>query len=436
MRPGRSRPVPRPWHLLVLALVCPPFLYAAGGDAAFADLLLIVAAMLAAGKLLGEGAERLGYPSVLGELLAGLLIGPSLLGIVPAPGTPSADTIRVLAELGVILLLFEVGLETELKEMFKVGPAALAVAMVGLTVPFALGYGYWVSLPHPATGDGADLGTVAIFIGATLTATSVGITARVLTDLGQMETPEARIILGAAVIDDVIGLVILSVVSGLAAGGSVSAFGVANTLVVAVAFLVVAVLVGNKLMPRVADRVTRMRVRGIVVAFSLAFALTLAALAAKVGSALIIGAFAAGLILRGTRHWHTVEEQVRPVAAVLAPIFFVSVGAAADVRLLDPRQPGAGSLLLIAGVLTVLAVAGKMVAGWAAPWLSIHRPTVGAGMVPRGEVGLIFADVGRTAGLLSASTFNAVLIMVMATTFLGPLMLKLVIPRPKEQESG
>lgn len=430
--PGRSRRVPRPWHLLVLMLFCPPALAAAGGDAAFADLLLIVAAMLAAGKLLGEGAERLGYPSVLGELLAGLLIGPSVLGIVPAAGTPSADTIRVLAELGVILLLFEVGLETELKEMFKVGPAALAVALVGLTVPFALGYSYWALLPHPTMGDGAEVGTVAIFIGATLTATSVGITARVLADLGRMETPEARIILGAAVIDDVIGLVILSVVSGLAAGGSVSAFGVANTLVVAVGFLVVAVLVGNRLMPRVADRVTQMRVRGIVVAASLAFALTLAALAAKVGSALIIGAFAAGLILRGTRHAHTVEEQVRPVAAVLAPIFFVSVGAAADVRLLDPRQPGAGSLLVIALVLTILAVAGKMVAGWAAPWLPVHRLTVGAGMVPRGEVGLIFADVGRTAGLLSASTFNAVLIMVMATTFLGPLLLKLVIPRPAE----
>jgi len=413
-------------------LFCPPALAAAGGDAAFADLLLIVAAMLAAGKLLGEGAERLGYPSVLGELLAGLLIGPSVLGIVPAAGTPSADTIRVLAELGVILLLFEVGLETELKEMFKVGPAALAVALVGLAVPFALGYSYWALLPHPIMGDGAEVGTVAIFIGATLTATSVGITARVLADLGQMETPEARIILGAAVIDDVIGLVILSVVSGLAAGGSVSAFGVANTLVVAVGFLVITVLVGNRLMPRVADRVTQMRVRGIVVAASLAFALTLAALAAKVGSALIIGAFAAGLILRGTRHSHTVEEQVRPVAAVLAPIFFVSVGAAADVRLLDPRQPGAGSLLVIALVLTILAVAGKMVAGWAAPWLPVHRLTVGAGMVPRGEVGLIFADVGRTAGLLSASTFNAVLIMVMATTFLGPLLLKLVIPRPAE----
>ncbi len=426
---GRPRRVPRARHLLILMLLCPPMLWAAGGDGALPDLLLIVAAMLTAGKILGEGAERIGLPSVLGELVAGLLIGPSLLGIVPAPGAAGAETIRVLAELGVILLLFEVGLETDLKELFKVGPAAMAVALVGLGLPFALGYTYWALIPHPVMGDGADIATVAIFIGATLTATSVGITARVLADLKQMETAEARIILGAAVIDDVIGLVILSVVSGIAAGGTVSAFGVANTLAVAVGFLVVAVMVGGLVVPRVADRVTRMRVRGIVVAFSIAFALGLAALAAKVGSALIIGAFAAGLILRATRHGHTVEEQVRPVAAVLAPIFFVSVGAAADVRLLDPRVPGATDLLLIAGVLTVLAVAGKVAAGWAAPWLSFNRLLVGSGMIPRGEVGLIFADVGLTAGLLSAASFNAVLIMVMATTFLGPLVLKFVVAR-------
>lgn len=429
MSRGRPSPAPRPWHLLVLALLCPPLLWAAGGGGGLPDLLLIIAAMLATGKLLGEGAERLGLPSVLGELVAGLLLGPSLLGIVPLPGAAGADMIRLMAELGVILLLFEVGLETDLGEMFRFGPAAMAVAGVGLSLPFVLGYVFWAWFPHAGTGGGADVATVAIFIGATLTATSVGITARVLADLGQMETPEARIILGAAVIDDVIGLVILSVVSGIAAGGTVSAFGVATTLAVAVGFLVAAVVLGNRLVPRMADRVAHMRGRGIVVAFSLAFALTLAALAAKVGSALIIGGFAAGLILRRTRHAHTVEEQVRPVASVLAPIFFVSVGAAADIHLLDPRQPGAGTLLILAGALTLLAVLGKVAAGWAAPWLRFHRLMVGSGMIPRGEVGLIFADVGRTAGLLDAVTFNAVLIMVMATTFLGPLVLKLVVAR-------
>lgn len=420
---------PRPWQLLALGLLVPSALWASGGDAGLPNLLLTVAAMLVAGKLLGEGAERLRLPAVLGELTAGVLLGASLLGVVPATGAPGADMVRLLAELGVILLLFEVGLETDLKEMFKVGPAALAVAAVGVAVPFVLGYFYWALLPHPATADGGDLNTVAIFVGATLTATSVGITARVLGDLGRMGTTEARIILGAAVIDDVIGLVILSVVSGIAAGGTVTLAGVGTTFAVAVGFLVAAVVLGNLLIPRVADRVVRMRVRGVVVAVAIAFALALAALAAQVGSALIIGAFAAGLIIRGTRHHEIVEHEVRPVAAVLAPIFFVNVGAAADVSLLNPMRPGAGAVLLIAGALTLIAVAGKLVAGWGAPWVKFHRLAVGTGMVPRGEVGLIFADVGRQAGLLSDTTFGIVLLMVMGTTFIAPVALKVVFPR-------
>ena len=425
----RPRGALRPRTLLFLLVLCPSLLYAAGGESSLPDLLLVVAAMLAGGKLLGEGAERLGLPAVLGELVAGLLLGPSLLGVVPAAGQPGAEMITVLVELGVILLLFEVGLETNLTEMFKVGPAAAAVAAVGVTVPFALGWAFWAYFPHPAMEDGGALGTVAIFVGATLTATSVGITARVLGDLGKMETAEARIILGAAVLDDNIGLVILSVVSGIAAGGAISAVGIATTFGVAVGFLVAVVMVGNYLVPRLTDRITRMRARGIVVVFSIAFALALAAFAAKVGSALIIGAFAAGLILRSTRHAHTVEQQVQPVAAVLAPIFFVSVGAACDVRLLDPRVPGAGGLLTVAAILTLLAIVGKICAGWAAPWTKFHRLTVGVGMVPRGEVGLIFADVGRRAELLSEGTFSAVLLMVMATTFLAPLGLKVIFGR-------
>ena len=174
-----------------------------------------------------------------------------------------AELIHVLAELGVLLLLFEIGLETDLKEMFRVGPAALAVALVGVVLPFALGYLYWRYAPHAASGSG-DLGNAAIFIGATLTATSVGITARVLSDLGQMSTPEARIIIGAAVIDDVLGLVILSVVSGVAAGASFSAVGILRTLAVAVGFLVVAVLLGRFLVPRLFDRIDRMQVRYVL----------------------------------------------------------------------------------------------------------------------------------------------------------------------------
>lgn len=422
---------PRPWHLWAVALLCPALLWGSeGGESGLPDLLLVVAAMLAGAKLLGEAADRIGLPAVLGELTAGLLLGPSLLDIVPGTGEPGVEIIRFLAELGVILLLFEVGLETDLKALLKVGSAAAAVAVVGVVLPFALGYLYWSSVPHPIMGDSGDLGTVAIFIGATLTATSVGITARVLNDLGTMDTAEARIILGAAVLDDVIGLVILSVVSGLAAGGALSLRGITTTFAIATGFLVAAVIAGNLFMSKIADRVTRMRVRGVVVVLSLAFALALAAFASKAGSALIIGAFAAGLILKGTPLHRAVDTEVKPVAAVLAPIFFVNVGAAADLSLLNPRAPGASGVLLLAGALTVLAILGKIAAGWAAPWLRFRRLAVGVGMVPRGEVGLIFADVGRRTGLLSDSTFNVVLLMVMVTTFIAPPALKFLFGRP------
>jgi Kef-type K+ transport system membrane component KefB len=404
----------------ILVAVLP--LAAAAEGVNVARFFLVLAAILAAAKLLGEAAERIGQPAVLGELLAGVLLGGSVLGIVPAGGA-EAELIHVLAELGVLLLLFEIGLETDLREMFRVGPAALAVALVGIVLPFALGYGYWRYAPHAASGSG-DLVTAAIFIGATLTATSVGITARVLSDLGRMRTPEARIIIGAAVIDDVLGLVILSVVSGVAAGASVSLLGIGRTLAVAIGFLVVAVVVGRFLAPKLFDVIVRMRVRYVLVVASIAFALALAALAGLAGSALIIGAFAAGLILSGTNQFDTIEHEVRPVASIFTPIFFVSVGSSVNLALLNPSTPGARATLLMAGVLIVVAVVGKIAAGWAAPWTRFRRLVVGVGMVPRGEVGLIFADIGRRAGVLGEEVFGAVLLMVMVTTFIAPPALK------------
>jgi Kef-type K+ transport system membrane component KefB len=387
-----------------------------------AGFFLALAAILVAAKLLGELAERIGQPAVLGELVAGVLLGSSVLGIVPQHG-PGAELIHILAELGVLLLLFEIGLETDLREMFRVGPASLAVAVVGVVVPFGLGYAYWAYVPHPAASTG-ELTSSAIFVGATLTATSVGITARVLSDLRQMGTQEARIIIGAAVIDDVLGLVILSVVSGIAAGAAVSVLGIVRTLGVAVGFLVVAVLLGRFLMPKLFDLVVRMRVRFVLLVFAVAFALALSGLAALAGSALIIGAFAAGLVLSGTNQFDTIEHEVRPVVAIFAPVFFVSVGASVDLRLLDPTSPGARGTLLVAGALILIGIGGKIVAGWAAPWVRMRRLVVGVGMVPRGEVGLIFADIGRRSGVLNEEVFGAVLLMVMATTFVAPPVLK------------
>jgi Na+:H+ antiporter len=397
------------------------------------ELFLTLAAMLVGAKLLGELAERIGQPAVLGELVAGVLLGGSALGIVPSSG-PSGEIIHVLAELGVVLLLFEIGLETDLREMFRVGPASLSVACVGVALPFLLGFIYWAYIPHSASAASVDLMTAAIFVGATLTATSVGITARVLSDLGRMNTAEARIIIGAAVIDDVLGLVILTVVSGLAGGATLHALGILRIFAVAVGFLVVAVLVGRYLAPKLFDLVVRMRVRYVLLVVSIAFVLGLSAVAALAGSALIIGAFAGGLILSGTNQFDTIEREVRPVASIFAPIFFVSVGASVNLRLLDPTQAESAGLLSVAGVLTLLAIAGKVAAGWAAPWVKFRRLVVGVGMIPRGEVGLIFADIGRRAGILNEAVFGAILLMVMATTFVAPPGLKLLFGgRPADQ---
>ncbi|HSM17098.1 MAG TPA: cation:proton antiporter [Gemmatimonadales bacterium] len=407
-------------------LLAPPPLWAAEGASSIPNLLLVLAAMLIAAKLLGEAAERIGQPAVLGELVAGVLLGSSALGIIPSAG-PSGEFIHILAELGVILLLFEIGLETDLKEMFRVGTSSLAVALVGVALPFAFGLVYWLFAPHPGANPvGGELVTAAIFVGATLTATSVGITARVLSDLGQMHTEEAKIIIGAAVIDDVLGLVILTVVSGIAAGTAVSVAGVSTALALAFGFLIVAVGLGNFVAPKLFDFIDQLRVRHVLVVFAFAFALTLAALATLAGSALIIGAFAAGIILSGTNQFDSIESRIRPVAGIFAPIFFVSVGSSVNLNLLNPATPEARATLVIATVLTVLAIAGKVAAGWAAPWAKFRRGLVGVGMVPRGEVGLIFADIGRRTGVLSQESFGAVLLMVMATTFVAPPALKIL----------
>ncbi len=396
-------------------------------------LLLTLAVVLVAAKLAGVLAEKVGQPPVLGELLAGVLLGSSVLGWLPLAGTDGYVILHFLAEIGVVLLLFEIGLETDLKAMFRVGPAALAVAAVGVALPFLFGYFFWAHGPHNQVASTVPLAVAAVFVGATLTATSVGISARVLSDLGQMASAEARIIIGAAVIDDVLGLVILSVVSALAGGGAVSTGGVAKILVIAVGFLVVAVFIGSRLIPRVFDLVEQIKSREILVVFGIAFCLLLAGLADQAGSALIIGAFAAGIILSDTTQYGVIEERVKPVVSLFTPIFFVVVGSSVDLRLLDPSRPGSGGVLWAAFALTVLAVVGKVAAGWAAPWAKFRRAVVGIGMIPRGEVGLIFADIGRRSGVLGAEVFNAVLLMVLVTTFLAPVLLKRVfnkLPAP------
>ncbi|HSM03938.1 MAG TPA: cation:proton antiporter [Longimicrobiales bacterium] len=400
---------------------------------------LILISILIFAKVFGELAERIGQPSVLGELIAGLVLGSSVLGIVPAAGI-GAEVIHLLAEVGVAILLFEIGLETDLKEMFRVGGSSASVALVGVALPFLLGYLYWL-LADPNIGahpEGISHGMVSVFVGATLTATSVGITARVLTDLKLMHRAESRIIIGAAVIDDVLGLVILAVVSGLASGAALSFIGIAQTFAIAVGFLVAAVIIGNLVAPKLFTFVDQMRVRGILLVSAFCFALLFAALADKAGSALIIGSFAAGIVLSSTNQFDLIVERVEPVADIFTPIFFVSVGAAVNVNLFLPWSDEYNqSVIVVGAILVVVAFIGKLVAGYVVGWgkEKLNHAAIGVGMVPRGEVGLIFADIGRRAGILSPETFSAILIMVIVTTFIAPPLLKVVF-KPKDGDRG
>ena len=369
-------------------------------------LLSVLVAIIVATKLLGEGAQRIGQPAVLGELVAGVVLGVSVLGILD----PADPVIAALSEIGVIILLFEIGLHTDLESLLQVGSSALMVALVGVAVPFALGF--WVAhlLGLPVVP--------AVVCGAALTATSIGISARVLSDLGQLDTPEGQVVLGAAVLDDVVGLIILAVVSGVAAGAGVSLTGVAINVAVSVGFIVAALLLGGFLAPPLFRVIARLETSGTLGLLALAFALLLAWIAAEVKSAPIIGAFAAGLVLHRTPQRHEVEKKVTSLGHFFVPIFFAAVGAAVDLRTLADSK-----VAVIGGALIVVALAGKFVAGYAPWWFKGNKAMVGVAMVPRGEVGLIFAQMGLSTGALDVGLFSAIALTVMVTTFLPPPIL-------------
>ncbi|HSJ09939.1 MAG TPA: cation:proton antiporter [Longimicrobiales bacterium] len=375
------------------------------------DFLFLLVAILVAAKLLGELAEKVGQPAVLGELLAGVLLGSSVLGVLD----PNVEVIHLLAEVGVVLLLFQIGLETNLPRLLKVGTAAAAVAVTGVVVPFVLGYLVALAL---------GLGTLpAVVCGAALTATSVGITARVLSDLGRLQEPESQIVLGAAVIDDIIGLIILAVVANIMAGGELTLASVGLTTVMAFGFVIGVVLVGRIVVPPLFDLLARVGREETLGTMALAFAFLIAFFADQVGSALIIGAFSAGLVLGPTPHAHVVEHGVLRLSMLFVPIFFVWVGAAVDVRTFTDPQ-----VLLVGGSLIVVAILGKFVAGYAPFWFKGRKAVIGVGMMPRGEVGLIFAQMGLTTGALTSGLFSALTLMVMVTTFLAPPLLKILFP--------
>ncbi|MCY7332409.1 MAG: cation:proton antiporter [Pseudanabaena sp. CAN_BIN31] len=419
-------------------------------------VLMSLVIIYLASKIGSEIAKRLDLPPVLGELVAGVIVGVSALRLIIFPEggfaasdslvmsalqilnqlTPEAvnsifdsqsEVISVLAELAVIVLLFEIGLESNLRDLKEVGVQAVVVAFVGVAVPFAAGTIGLMYFFHVAA-------IPAIFAGAALTATSIGITSKVLAEIGQLKSKEGQIIVGAAVIDDVLGIIVLAVVASLAKTGEVDIKNVFILLISAIAFLFGSILLGGIFNKTFVALVEKLKTRGNIVIPAFIFAYLMAFIGNAIHLEAILGAFAAGLVLDETDARNELDELIKPIADLLVPIFFVTVGARADLSVLNPMIPENRSGLLIAGFLLLVAIAGKVVTGWVVfGQPNINRLAIGIGMVPRGEVGLVFAGIGTASGAIDKPLEVAIIIMVILTTFLAPPFLRIAFGKQEEQ---
>ncbi|MDJ0697082.1 cation:proton antiporter [Mastigocoleus sp. MO_188.B34] len=420
-----------------------------------AGVLLSLVIVYFASKIGGELSNRAGLPAVLGELVGGVVVGISVLHLLvfPESGADSSssliisfletttkltpetaenlfqaqsEVISVLSELGVIILLFEIGLESNLKELLAVGMQASVVAVIGVTVPFAAGTAGLMML----FGISA---VPAIFAGAALTATSIGITSKVLSEIGQLNTKEGQIILGAAVIDDVLGIIVLAVVASLAKTGEVDVANVVFLIISASTFLLGAIALGNVFNNSFVAVVERLKTRGELVIPAFIFAFVMAYLAAAVQLEAILGAFAAGLVLEETDKRKELQKQIIPIADILVPIFFVTVGAQTDLRVLNPAIPSNREGFIMAVFLIVVAILGKVITGFSVfGEAKVNRLAIGVGMIPRGEVGLVFLGIGSATGVLSEPLEAAIILMVILTTFLAPPLLRFVFPQEEK----
>jgi Kef-type K+ transport system membrane component KefB len=402
-----------------------------------------------AARLLAELLVRWQLPTILGELLAGVIIGASGLHLIVPPQTQAAvsqgvlqlvgsladvpasavadlyvesfPSLQAVAGLGLFALLFLTGLESDLDELVAVGGQATTVAVAGVALPFALGTAGLMALFHVEV-------IPAVFAGASMTATSIGITASVFGELKMLRSREGQIVIGAAVLDDILGIVILAVVVSLAGGGSLEIGPILRLVAAAVVFVVAAIGLSRSAAPGFDWVIDRLRAPGDVAVASFVV-LTLCCFAATaIGLEAALGAFAAGLILSKSNHSHAIEAAVKPVVALFATIFFVLIGTGMDLSVLNPLDPANRAGLVVAAFLLVVAIAGKVAAGWC--FLSqqpTRRLVVGLGMMPRGEVGLIFLGLGTQARLLSPALEAAILLMVIGTTFLAPVLLRLVL---------
>ncbi|WP_414564573.1 MULTISPECIES: cation:proton antiporter [unclassified Anabaena] len=424
-----------------------------------AGVLLSLIVIYLASKIGGELSKMIDLPPVLGELLGGVLVGASALNLVvfSESGAAASDSIimtilqfinnispeavtsifqsqseiiSVLAELGVIILLFEIGLESDLKELQKVGSQAVVVACVGVAVPFAAGTTGLMWLFHVPV-------IPAIFAGAALTATSIGITSKVLSEIGQLKSREGQIIVGAAVIDDILGIIVLAVVASLAKTGEIDILNVIYLIVSATVFLIGAILLGKYFNQSFVAIANKLQTRGNLIIPAFIFAFFMAFLGNAIHLEAILGAFAAGLVLDETDKRKELDEQVKPIADIFVPIFFVTVGAKVDLGVLNPFIPENREGLIIATFLIVIAIIGKIVTGWSVFGQDgINRLAVGAGMIPRGEVGLVFAGIGAASGTLDKPLQAAIIIMVILTTFLAPPLLRFAFKQSLEEKES
>ncbi len=419
------------------------------GPLILAGVLLSLVVIYLASKIGGEVCDRINLPPVLGELVGGVVVGVSVCHFLVFPASVASGTtapltaflqlttgaspevaiaafeeysevISVLAELGVVILLFEIGLQSDLQELIRVGPQAAAVAVIGVIAPFVAGtFGLNLLFGVPIVP--------AIFAGAALTATSIGITAKVLAEIQRLNSKEGQIIIGAAVLDDILGIIILAVVASLAKTGEVEVTNVLYLIVSSAVFLIGAIVLGRLLSPLFVTLVAKLNTRGQLLLSSLVFAFTLSYVATAIHLEAILGAFAAGLVLAETEKQQELESQIIPIADMLVPIFFVTVGAKTDLGVLNPAVASNREGLAMALFLVVVAILGKVVTGLAVfGQPQINRLAIGVGMIPRGEVGLVFAGVGSASGVLSEPLEAAIVVMVILTTFLAPPLLRIV----------
>jgi Kef-type K+ transport system membrane component KefB len=382
------------------------------------DILFTLFVVFIAAQLGGEIAQRLKLPGVVGEIAAGCVIGPSLLGLIATDQIAIGTPLDVLAEIGVVLLLFSVGLETRLEDLKKVGKVAFLVGVLGVAVPFAMG-----SLWAHGSGFGWDK---SLFVAAAFVATSAGITARVLQELHALQRIESKVILGAAVIDDILAMLLLGVVVSLQGGGGFDPSHLLAVLVGAVGFIAVIGWGGTRVMRWNSDWLEKPRDPHSPLMIVLAMCLGLAYLSTLFGLAAIIGAFLAGMIASETQQRHTLEKQMMPLLALLTPFFFVVTGSKIDLH----ELASADALIMLA-IATVIAIVSKLIGGWLGS-LSLGQRSatiIGFGMVPRGEVGVVIASLGLAAGIFNNRMYAIIVAMSLLTAMVTPPVLAWLLRR-------